>query len=371
MAVLSAPSSPHDIHVLSLVIFVVSVLSVLGAGWIIVSFLLFKSLRTFRHQLILGLAISDFWMAINFLSSASMNISGSNIGSPREKNFCSFNGFMIQVFVVQTDYWVLSIATCTYLILASHKTQSSWVQDHKLVIWIIPWFLSLLWAAIGLAVVGYGNIGAWCWFTSDRVRLLVNFLPRWLIIITILALYIRLYFIIRKAHTRFMSFDEDDVVGSLSLGLQTESYSSRLRNGSEGGKGELSGHQGVEMRGPVEGSGSVSVSGEGDGNCERGFRNHPTTVTTTHTRMGRPSPVLKRISYQMMTYPLVYILIWTIPTTIRIYQATTNEAAPFAIGTIDKSCIVIQGFADAIVYGFNESTWRLWRDFFSRSEGRN
>lgn len=50
-----------------------------------------------------GLAISDFWMAINFLSSASINISGSNIGSPREKNFCSFNGFMIQVFVVQSQ----------------------------------------------------------------------------------------------------------------------------------------------------------------------------------------------------------------------------------------------------------------------------
>lgn len=73
----------------------------------------------------------------------------------------------------------------------------------------------------------------------------------------------------------------------------------------------------------------------------------------------------------MMTYPLVYMLIWTIPTTIRIYQATTGNSAPFAIGTVDKACIVIQGFADAIVYGFNESTWRLWRGAFSRSEGRN
>lgn len=38
----------------------------------------------------------------------------------------------------------------------------------------------------------------------------------------------------------------------------------------------------------------------------------------------------------MMTYPLVYMLIWTIPTTIRIYQATTGNSAPFAIGTVDK-----------------------------------
>ncbi|KAG4413674.1 hypothetical protein IFR04_013178 [Cadophora malorum] len=352
MAVLSAPSSPGEIQVLSTVIVVVSVLSALGAGWIILSFLLFKSLRTFRHQLILGLAISDFWMAINFLSSASMNLSGNNIGSPKQKDFCSFNGFMIQVFVVQTDYWVLGIATCTYLILASHKTQSSWVQEHKLVIWVIPWFLSLLWAAIGLAVVGYGNIGAWCWFTSDPVRLFVNFIPRWIIIIIILALYIRLYFIIHKAHTRFMSFDED-AIGSLQLG--TEMGSSGMRSGDGGGR---AGTPGLGLDG--------SMSSGTEDECERGARNQQ-----THTRIGRASPVLKRISYQMMTYPLVYMLIWTIPTTIRIYQATTGNSAPFAIGTVDKACIVIQGFADAIVYGFNESTWRLWRGAFSRSEGRN
>lgn len=53
-------------------------------------------------RLVRGLAISDFWMAINFLSSASMNLSGNNIGSPKQKDFCSFNGFMIQVFVVQS-----------------------------------------------------------------------------------------------------------------------------------------------------------------------------------------------------------------------------------------------------------------------------
>lgn len=49
-----------------------------------------------------GLAISDFWMAINFLSSASITVGGGSIGSEAERKFCSFNGFMIQVFVVQS-----------------------------------------------------------------------------------------------------------------------------------------------------------------------------------------------------------------------------------------------------------------------------
>lgn len=131
-----------------------------------------------------GLAISDFWMAVNFMSSASMNLTGNNIGDKEEKHFCNFNGFMIQVFVVQSmlhtyllftpfdffiaDYWILTIAVCTYLILADHKHQSSWIQDHRIIIWILPWLLSILWAAIGLAVVGYGDIGA-CKFMNTTI----------------------------------------------------------------------------------------------------------------------------------------------------------------------------------------------------------
>lgn len=58
------------------------------------------------------------------------------------------------------DYWVLVIAACTYLILADHKIWSNWIQEHKYTIWILPWLLSILWAVLGLTLVGYGNIGA-------------------------------------------------------------------------------------------------------------------------------------------------------------------------------------------------------------------
>ncbi|KAH8598474.1 G protein-coupled glucose receptor regulating Gpa2-domain-containing protein [Bisporella sp. PMI_857] len=312
MTVLSAPSTSHENKVLHAVIVAVAIISAIGAGWILLSFALFKPLRSFRHQLILGLAISDFWMAINFLSSALMNLSGLSIGVENQKVFCSFNGFMIQVFVVQTDYWVLAIAVCTYLILSDHKRQSTWIQEHRIVIWLLPWFFSILWAALGLGIVGYGDIGAWCWFTSDRVRLFVNFIPRWTIVIIILGLYIRLYFLIHRAHNRFISFGED-AAENLQPGFST----SRNRPST-----------------------SFNISSSREDGCEIG---------------------------RMMTYPLVYIIIWTVPTAIRIYQATTNKAAPFAIGTVDKSCIVIQGFADAVVYGFNEHIWNMWRGVFNIS----
>ena len=134
---------------------------------------MFPNLQTFRHQLLLGLAISDCVMALNFVISSSMNIGGRWIGAPEQAKFCSFNGYMTQVFVIQTDYWVFIIAIYTYFVLTDQKRCSSWIQTHPLVPWVLPWFLSVLWASVGLAITGYGDIGAWCWFTSDEVRLLV------------------------------------------------------------------------------------------------------------------------------------------------------------------------------------------------------
>jgi len=86
---------------------------------------------------------------------------------------------MIQIFVVQSklcplplhylfraadssvaDYWVFVIAVCTYFILADHKVLSNWIQDHKYIIWLLPWLFSVLWAILGLTLVGYGDIGA-------------------------------------------------------------------------------------------------------------------------------------------------------------------------------------------------------------------
>lgn len=98
-------------------------------------------------------------MALNFSASAGMNISGRYISEPEQKGFCDFNGFMTQVFVIQTDYWVLTVAICTFFILADYKHASAWVQDHRYWLFAMPWAFSCLWAGVGLGTAGYGNIG--------------------------------------------------------------------------------------------------------------------------------------------------------------------------------------------------------------------
>ncbi|KAK1688305.1 hypothetical protein BDP55DRAFT_606715 [Colletotrichum godetiae] len=304
---LEEPRTPAEDRIESVVILVVSVLSLCGAGFIMTSYWIFPNLRSFRHRLIIGLAISDFLMAFNFLCSTAMNLSGRLIKDPQQASFCSLNGFMAQVFVIQTDYWVLTIGVCTFFILAGQKKRASWVQSHEVIIWGLPWISSVLWASIGLGAAGYKSIGAWCWFKSDKVRLLANFVPRWIIIIIMFALYAYLALVIYRAHNRLSSMQESP--GHMESGYSTQD-----------GSRAASTHEGLEGRSMVS------------------IRR------------------LKRIARLLLLYPLAYAVIWSLPTAIRIYQATTNKSAPFALQNIDQACIVVQGLVDAVIYGMNETS---------------
>ncbi|KAK5663849.1 hypothetical protein OQA88_52 [Cercophora sp. LCS_1] len=212
-AALAAPTSREAVVTQSAVVMFSSILSVVGAGWMIASFLVFPNLRTFRHQLILGLAVSDFVMAINTLLSTAMNLGGRWIGAPEQAHFCTFNGYMTQVFVIQTDYWVLVIAVYTYCLMNDRRRVSTWFETYPWAPWAAPWVLSVALASAWLAVVGYGDIGAWCWLTSDELRLYANFIQRWIIIAAMMLMYLQTHFVIARTHRQLASLQEGSSEG--------------------------------------------------------------------------------------------------------------------------------------------------------------
>ncbi|PWY90316.1 hypothetical protein BO94DRAFT_584329 [Aspergillus sclerotioniger CBS 115572] len=307
---LSAPERTGAEEFLSRFVLIVSAASMLGSGWVILSFLVVPTLRTFRHQLILGLGVSEFLAAFNVVISTGLNVSGSEIWSSSLEQFCNFNGFMAQTFVVQTDYWILSIGVCTYLILMDHTRAASWMQNHRIILWCVPWSLSLLWAVLGLVIVGYGNTGGWCWFTSDRVRLLANFITRWAIIFVIMCIYTRLGLFLYRSH-KAISSDHEVTLET----LPTDPHHWQLLD---------IGHSSI--------------------------------------RLHRSPQSLKKVSFRMMIYPTVYAIIWVIPTVVRIHQGTTGMRAPLALDILEKICIMSQGLVDALIYGLNERSWSGWME---------
>jgi hypothetical protein len=63
----------------------------------------------------------------------------------------------------------------------------------------------------------------------------------------------------------------------------------------------------------------------------------------------------------MMSYPLIYMIAWLVPTIVHIYQASTGQSAPFVASLIDKVCVASLGLVHTLMYGFNESSFGVWR----------
>lgn len=123
-----------------------------------------------------------------------------------------------------------------------------------------------------------------------------------------LGLYIRLYRIIHRVHEQFISFHDES--------------SSPRSPGILSGNGRVRPSKSMRM---TSNGGTIEMEPHGTG-----------AVTNGQTHVGRPGIVLRSLAKQMMYYPLAYMLIWTIPTSIRIYQSVTGVPAPFGIATVDK-----------------------------------
>ncbi|KAL8328590.1 hypothetical protein RB597_004388 [Gaeumannomyces tritici] len=317
-AALSSSAAVHESEATSLCMVIVSALSILGAAFITASFLFLPNFRSFRHQLIFGLGVVDLLRAVNTLISSSLDLAHKELDAPGQMVFCAVNGFANEVFVVQQDYWVLLIAIYTYIILTDIPHASAWIQSHQVAIMSLPWLLSLVWAWIGLQVSGgYQSIGSICWFADDKSRLLVNFIPRWVIISVILGLYLRIYFFLSRS-ARLAGGRSEDCCSGGDHKPARHSFS------------------------------------RGHGQCTRGDQ-----CTKGHAK-------LKKTARMMMQYPFVYALVWVVPTATRIYHAATGRQAPLALRTVDLCCVVSTGFINAITYGVNEAALGSWRNSFSR-----
>ncbi|KAJ6262445.1 hypothetical protein Dda_3253 [Drechslerella dactyloides] len=387
---LAAPATQWGDQVLNEVLFSVALASALGAFWVILSYVFIKELRTYRHLLILGLAISDFLMAANFMVSSGIHINGGDLALEQYKTTCTVNGFLTQVFVVQTDHWILVIAIATYIILGNLKTASHFIQTHTWIPWLPPWVFSIVVAVVCQVTLGYGYIGGWCWLTSDMMRLYVNFIPRWLIVIAIALIYARLYMIVRSARkwgaeveiiamepptdeemaaaaadadatsVNGVPLKRDSNLNTLGrTALESPAYGSGTQFNSgeewEYAQTEVNANAGIELEEEYRLSMEVprrTSTMKQEENVSQ-VQNRPLTATQ-----------LKKIAKKMMVYPLAYAIIWACPTAIRIYQGVTGARAPLWITVIDKSCIVVQGLVDAFVYGLNERAWQGWRDRF-------
>lgn len=171
-----------------------SLLSFVATTCVLVSYIVYREQqRSFRHALVLNLAVAEF---IN-----SMNNSISGIIYVREHSLspspaCTLNGWVGQLSVQAADFSILAIALVTVLTI----TRKTYMPDASLgrkaliclSVWIVPIITSITATAMGQMVPVSGN---WCWISSKRTDLRYALTHGWrfAIIFSTIGIYIYVY----------------------------------------------------------------------------------------------------------------------------------------------------------------------------------
>ncbi|KAG6423415.1 hypothetical protein SASPL_113811 [Salvia splendens] len=130
-----------------------SSLSLVGSGFIVLCYLLFKELRKFSFKLVFFLALSD--MFCSFFSI---------IGDPSKGYFCYAQGYATHFFCVASFLWTTTIAFTLHRTVVRHKTD---VEDLEPMFHLYVWGTSVVMTvirSIGNHHHGHiSHVGAWCW----------------------------------------------------------------------------------------------------------------------------------------------------------------------------------------------------------------
>lgn len=145
------------------VLLVSTIFSTLGCLLIILTYALYKDIRSPSRHIILCISIADLIVSIS-------NLVADIFINPSNKDGCIIQSFIGSTFLLSSFLWTLSLAIFLYISLVLGKPSTAIALVH-------PWFHLVCWLfplAINLVALATGNLGdsqdiavsGWCWINS-------------------------------------------------------------------------------------------------------------------------------------------------------------------------------------------------------------
>ncbi|USP73695.1 uncharacterized protein yc1106_00969 [Curvularia clavata] len=352
--------------------------------------------RSFRHALVLNLALAEF------INSVNNSISGAYVVANRrditDGIACDVNGWVGQWSVQAADFSILAIAIVTLLTITRKTYMPNVSTLKKLLIcascWIMPTISSS--TALGLDEIAPVS-GNWCWISAKRTDLRYGLGHAWrfTIILTTIAIYIYIWIYMKRhfsalwAHSQAVSYDPGSSARrrefrrhdafQLKSESQTElheinveyHYEVKLSDGSMATKkgDDPSTHKldkedscASEITRDDPSSSKSSPYSSPARDKERDVEAGRTTVgvegpighMTSMSQSGiKRRNVEKEIRRMLLlnAYPILYIILWTPGIINRLVEASGHKSHVLAILQCSTQFI---GLANALTYGFNE-----------------
>jgi len=137
--------------------------SVVGSFIIILSYVLWKDVRSPLRRLLVFLSFSDFLTA-----------AGNLIGLAQDKNnhiTCTIQSFITTSSAIASFLWTMSIALYLYLVISKRHTLAlKLIPLFHMVSWGVP--LVIVCFAMGFGALGrdyYSGVVGWCWISDSKI----------------------------------------------------------------------------------------------------------------------------------------------------------------------------------------------------------
>ncbi|KAI8270478.1 hypothetical protein K4K58_009813 [Colletotrichum sp. SAR11_239] len=376
--------------------------------------------RSFRHDLIMLLMSSDMLKSLWFIIFPIADFRNGPI--PSSSSFCQASGFFLSVGIEASDIAVVLIAlhTAIYIFRPRYSGRQSGLYPHRRIAFAVFILLPLLMASLAfINSPGYANNGEYCYLPvrPEWTRLALSWVPRYMILLTIVALYAYIYTYVTLRIRRFGRLsamrranielihsrqkiqwnwptygNEDGRIPEQDESVEHPSFDPSTSPLSATFEPITPPPQSYIRRDTIDLSPSYNYHPHRHSFSTYGHPPHsPTTArakslaniwsilrrgTTLDsdadhnatpflfhpamdgTGMAKTRDKIRRQLRLLFVYPLVYILIWAVPFVAHVMRWDNPEqAGPFAVVLLSLVSLSIQGLVNACLFCAVEKPW--------------
>ncbi|KAI4647831.1 hypothetical protein J4E93_004242 [Alternaria ventricosa] len=401
-----------------------SLLSFVATACVLISYVVYAdSQRSFRHALVLNLALAEFINSLN--NSISGIYAIANEGSIAPGAACNLNGWVGQWSVQAADFSILAIAIITLTTITRKTYMPNASLMSKMLIcgsvWVIPTITASTAAGLNELSPVSGN---WCWISGTRtdLRYALGHGWRFSIIFGTIGIYIYIWIYMRRHFSQLHSMSQGGSYNQASAAKRREfrrDDAHELRSESQTELHEINVEYAYEVK-HSDGMSDPNLAKEDiiftasdlETNSRKSattlsppmspkspyfqtasafpsettapsdkkrsigmISNHPAPISGAYEsgaphesgsnqQTGTSTKKVEREIKRMLllnAYPILYIILWLPGILNRLVEAAGHPS--YALSILQCSTQYI-GFANAITYGFNEHLkTTLRRDF--------
>ncbi|KAH6672600.1 hypothetical protein B0J14DRAFT_668937 [Halenospora varia] len=327
-----------------------SLLSTIGTVFIIATYIIMPPKRShIRHALICNLAAAEFCLHLgNSISGLTIIALGRDL---EDGPGCVASGFLTQLCVQAVDCNMLVISVTLFYIVTHKFTLIKLPLKNTILLAIAPWVLPIITSFTALANHYYHPVsGNWCWIQAKPKYLRYIFTHGWrfFIIITVVAIGVRIRFYLRKSVLESQG-ESRLTLRTLpaTMGHGNSLYTERLPDTPDD---TLS----IQLypRRPLPESWEALELTE----TLSAAKDHESTTHLEHLiEPARPEDSLTTNEKQnimlLSGYPLFYIVLWLPGIANRVAESTGHSVRILKILQASTGYI---GFANAATFGWNE-----------------